>query len=71
MKYTIRFLRVIEPGKDYIMIRLIVYKIQYRLLDNRAMRRLEKIDKLKEKIADDVDRRHELYKKIQIEKEWL
>lgn len=60
-----------EPGKDYIMIRLIVYKIQYRLLDNRTMRRLEKIDKLRDKNASDIDRRHELYKKIQIEKEWL
>ncbi len=53
------------------MIRLIVYKIQYRLLDNRTMRRPEKIDKLRDKNASDIDRRHELYKKIQIEKEWL
>lgn len=53
------------------MIRLIVYKIQYRLLDNRTVRRLEKIDKLVEKNANDIDKRHELYKKIKLEAKLL
>lgn len=29
------------------------------------------MDKMKEKNANDIDKRHELYKKIQQEKEWL
>lgn len=60
-----------EPGKDYIMIKIMILKIRYRVLDYVICKRLEKIDKLKEKNADDIDKRHRIYQEIKLEKEWL
>ena len=53
------------------MIRLMILKIRYRVLDYVTCKRLEKIDRLKEKNADDLDKMHRTYQEIQIEKEWL
>lgn len=56
-----------EPGKDYIMIRLMILKIRYRVLDYVTCKRLEKIDRLKEKNADDIDKMHRTYQEIKEE----
>ena len=53
------------------MLKIMILKIRYRVLDYVICKRLEKIDKLKEKNADDIDKRHRIYQEIKLEKEWL
>ncbi len=48
-----------------------ILKIRYRVLDYVTCKRLEKIDKLVEKNADDIGKRHEIYKKIKEEQKGL
>lgn len=56
-----------EPGKDYIMLKIVILKMRYRVLDYITCKRLEKIDRLKEKNAVDIDKQHRIYQEIKEE----
>lgn len=56
-----------EPGKDYIMLKIMILKMRYRVLDYITCKRLEKIDRLKEKNAVDIDKQHRIYQEIKEE----
>lgn len=56
-----------EPGKDYIMLKIMILKIRYRVLDYVIMRRLEKIDKLRNKNSEDIDKSQKIYQEIKEE----
>ena len=49
------------------MIRIMILKIRYRVLDYVTCKRLEKIDRLKEKNADDIDKMNRTYQEIKEE----
>ncbi len=49
------------------MFRIMILKIRYRVLDYVTCKRLEKIDRLKEKNADDIDTMNRTYQEIKEE----
>ena len=49
------------------MLKIMILKIRYRVLDYVVCKRLEKIDKLKEKNAVDIDKQHRIYQEIKEE----
>ena len=49
------------------MIRIMILQIRYRVLDYVTCKRLDKIDRLKEKNADDIDKMHRMYQEIKEE----
>lgn len=49
------------------MLKIMILKIRYRVLDYVICKRLEKIDKLREKNADDIDKMNRTYQEIKEE----
>ena len=49
------------------MLKIMILKIRYRVLDYVTCKRLEKIDKLREKNADDIDKMNKTYQEIKEE----
>lgn len=49
------------------MLKIMILKVRYRVLDYITCKRLEKIDRLKEKNAVDIDKQHRIYQEIKEE----